>query len=121
MTLMDIGTKLVTLVKAGKNSEAMETLYDPAIVSVEAGAPPGMNRESTGLAACLEKGKAFRERHEVHGSSVMGPFPHGDRFAIFLSYELTARATNQNITMNEIAVYTVANEKIVREEFFYAM
>src|SRR5450432_3561889 len=108
MTPMDIGTKLVTLIKAGKNSEAMEAFYDPAIVSVEAGSPPGMNRESTGLAACLEKGKAFRERHEVHSATVMGPFPHGDRFAIFLSYELTARATNQKMTMNEVALYTVA-------------
>src|SRR5882757_1886213 len=112
MTPMEIGTKLVALVKAGKNSEAMETLYDPAIVSVEAGSPPGMNRESTGLAACLEKGKMFRERHEVRSSSVQGPFPNGDRFAIFLSYELTQRATNQQMTMNEVAVYTVANDKI---------
>jgi len=32
----EIGKKLVELCKAGKNAEAMDTLYSPNIVSVEA-------------------------------------------------------------------------------------
>ena len=34
---------------------------------------------------------------------------------------ITQKATNKRMTMDEIALYTIANGKIVREEFFYAM
>src|SRR5512146_2765264 len=121
MPTFDIGTKLVALIRAGKNAEAMETLYAPTIVSIEALAPPGGNREQTGIAACLAKGKQFRERHEIHSGAAEGPYPHGDRFAVVLSYDLTDKATGQRQKMNEVAVYTVKDDKIVREEFFYQM
>ena len=51
MTTLEIGTKLVALVRAGKNPEAIESLYDPSVISVEAGAPPGQSREATGIPA----------------------------------------------------------------------
>lgn len=121
MTSTEIGTKLVELVRAGKNHEAMETLYAHDIVSVEAGAPPGQKPESTGLAACLEKSKQFGQRMEVHGATVEGPFPNGDRFAVFYNYDLTPRAGGSRQKMMEVALYTVKNDKIVREDFFYKM
>jgi hypothetical protein len=121
MTTIEIGTKLVELVRAGKNHEVMETLYAPDIVSVEAGAPPGGSPESKGVAACVAKSKQWRERMEVHGAKIEGPFPNGDRFAVFYSYDVTPRAGGPRHTMNEVALYTVKNDKIAREEFFYAM
>ncbi len=121
MTTLDIGTKLVAFINAGKNHEAIETLYAPDIVSVEAASRSGESTEVKGIAACLRKGTQFRERMDVHGITVEGPFPHGDRFAIFLNYEATPKAGGPRSTMKEIAVYTVAHDKIVREEFFYAM
>ena len=120
MTPKDIGTKLIELVKAGKAHEAIETLYAPNIVSVEAEAPPGQSREVTGIAACLEKGKKFRERMEVHSQNADGPYPHGDRFAVVLRYEVTP-VGEARTTISEVAVYTVKDDKIVREEFFYSM
>ena len=36
MTTLEVGKKLVELCKQGKNQEAMDTLYAPDIVSVEA-------------------------------------------------------------------------------------
>jgi len=121
MTPAEIGTKLIELVKAGKAHEAIETLYAPNIVSVEAAAPPGQSPEVTGITACLEKGKQFRERMEVHKQDADGPYPHGDRFAVVLRYEVTPRASGARTTMSEVAVYTVKDDKIVREEFFYSM
>jgi hypothetical protein len=121
MTTIDTGTKLVALIKAGKNHEAIEALYAPDIVSVEAMSRAGESTEVTGIAACLGKGKQFRERMEVHALTVEGPFPHGDRFAIFLSYEATPKAGGARTTMKEIAVYTVVHDKIAKEEFFYGM
>jgi len=121
MTALEIGTKLVDLVKAHKNHEAMETLYHPNIVSVEAGAPGGQNPEAKGIPACLEKGKQFAQRMEVHGGNVDGPFPNGNRFAVFYDYDVTPRAGGERFRLKEVALYTVEGDKIVREEFFYKM
>jgi ketosteroid isomerase-like protein len=121
MTTKEIGTKLVELCKANKNAEAMQTLYATDIVSVEAGAPPGQEATQRGLPACLAKGKHWVEAHEVHSAKVEGPFPHGDRFAVMFDYDITRRADNKRFQMKEVALYTVANDKITREEFFYSM
>lgn len=121
MTTLEIGTTLVGLVRAHKNHEAMETLYAPDIVSVEAGAPPGGSPEVKGVKACLDKGKQWEARMEVHSGKVDGPYPNGDRFAVTYEYDVTPRAGGARFVMREVAVYTVANDKIVREEFFYAM
>jgi len=119
MTPFEIGTKLVALCQAGNAAEAITTLYAPNIVSVEALALPGGERESTGIPACLEKGKAFRDRHEIHSASIAGPFPHDERFAVVFRYDATVRATGHREEMSEVALYTVKSGKIVREEFFY--
>jgi len=121
MNAVDVGKKLVALCREGKSAEVMETLYDTGIVSVEAVAFAGGSRETTGVAACIEKGKHWRENHEIHSAKVEGPFPHDDRFAVFFSYDVTQKASKQRIKMDEVAIYTVKNGKIVREEFFYNM
>lgn len=119
MTTKDIGQKLVDLCKAGKNHEAMKSLYAENIVSVEAGAPPCRSAEVTGLAACLAKSEQWVATTEVHGNKVDGPFPLGDRFAVIFEMDITRRPENRRFVMKEIAIYTVKNDKIVREEFFY--
>jgi hypothetical protein len=121
MTALEIGTKLVDLCKAGKNQEAMETLYHPNIVSIEAGGPPGQSTEAKGLPACVEKGKQFRQRMDVHSGTVDGPYPHGNRFAVMFDYDVTPRAGGERFHMKEIALYTLEGDKIIREEFFYKM
>ena len=121
MTTLDIGKQLVELCRVGKHHDAMETLYAPDIVSVEAAAPPGQPAEMKGLAACLAKGKGWSEAHEIHKAEVDGPYPHGDRFAVVFKYDITRKADNQRFPLHEVALYTVQNDKIVREEFFYAM
>lgn len=121
MTPMEIGTKLVGLVREHRNQEAMQQLYSPNIVSVEAGAPPGGDPQTLGLPACLAKSKAWIESNEVHSGEVEGPFPHGDRFAVIFRYDITQKASGTRMKMNEVALFTVEADKIVREEFFYAM
>ena len=121
MTTNEIGQKLVDLCRAGKNAEAMQTLYATDIVSVEAAARPGRAAETTGLPACLAKGKEFAEDAEVHSAKVEGPFPNGDRFAVVFDYDITRRSLGgKRFRMQEVALYTVKNDKIIREEFFYS-
>ncbi|HEX4416754.1 MAG TPA: nuclear transport factor 2 family protein [Kofleriaceae bacterium] len=119
MTTFEVGKKLVELCNQGKNHEVMETLYSPDIVSVEAASMPGMPAESRGLAAVRAKSEAWGAAHEVHSATVEGPFPNGDRFVVRFTYDITNKPTNKRHKMDEMALFTVKGDKIVREEFFY--
>ena len=119
-----VGEKLVALCKEGKNMEAIETLYSPEIVSIEAMEGGDMPSEMSGIGAIKGKNEWWYANHEVHSGSVEGPFPHRDRFAVKFGYEVTAKSgpmQGQRFKMEEVGLYTVKNGKIVREEFFYAM
>ena len=121
MTTLEIGKQLVELCNAGKGDEAIEKLYSPDIVSVEAGAPPGQSPEKVGIEAIRGKAQWWRNAHDIHSSSAVGPYPNGDRFAVVFEFDVTFKERNQRFTMKEVALYTVKNDKIVREEFFYSM
>lgn len=121
---MNVGKKLVELCREGKAGEAMDTLYDASIVSVEAGSPGGGPASVEGMEAVKAKAAWFEGAHEIHGIGVEGPFPNGDRFIVRFKYDVTAKAgpmAGQRFILDEGALYTVAEGKIVKEEFFYSM
>ena len=119
MTTFEVGKKLVELCKQGKNAECIETMYADDIVAIEAGAPPGQQRETRGKQGILGKSKWFRENNEIHAATVTGPWPHDDRFIVTFHYDLTRKGESKRTTLDEAALYTVKDGKIVREEFFY--
>ncbi len=122
MDAKEVGTKLVELCKQGKNMEAVETLYDHDIVSVEAQATPAMPAEMKGIGAIRGKHEWRGANHEIHSASAEGPFVNGDRFAAIFQYDVTAKdgpMKGNRFTMREVALYTVEDGKVVREEFLY--
>ena len=121
MTTKEIANTLVQLCSKGQFAEATEQLYSPDIVSMEAGAPPGQSRESKGLAAVKAKGDWWVANHEVHSVTVEGPLVAGSHFAVAFKMDVTFKPQARRFTMEEIAVYKVADGKIVYEEFFYSM
>ena len=121
MTTQEVADTLVKLCSQGKFQEAMEQLYAPDIVSMEAGAPPGQSRESKGIEAVKAKGEWWMTNHEVHSSKLEGPLVAGSHFAVTFKMEVTFKPEKRRFAMEEVAVYKVANGKIVYEEFFYAM
>ena len=121
MTIQEVADKLVKLCSDGKFEEATETLYAGDVVSMEAGAPPGGSRESKGLDAVKAKGKWWVENHEVHSSKVEGPLVGATHFAVVFKMDVTFKPKGQRFQMEEVAVYQVADGKIVYEEFFYKM
>ena len=121
MKTMEIARQLAELCRTGKNEEALNTLFAENVVSVEAGAPPGMEREAKGLAAVKAKGEWWRANHEIHSASVSGPWPHDDKFVVGFTYDVTNKPSGNRMVMNEVGLYYVQNGKIVREEFFYEM
>jgi len=121
MTTQEVADKLVQLCSKGKFQEAVEALYSPDIVSMEAGAPPGQSRESKGLEAVKAKGDWWVANHEVHSATVEGPLVAGSHFAVTFKLDVTFKPQSKRFTMEEVAVYKVADGKVVYEEFFYNM
>src|SRR5579863_870886 len=118
MTTREVADKLVKHCSEGKFHEALE-FYSPDIVSMEASAPPGQSRESKGLAAVKAKGEWWTANHEVHAVTVEGPLVAGAHFAVVYKMDVTFKPKGRRFPMEEVAVYKVADGKIVHEEFFY--
>jgi ketosteroid isomerase-like protein len=119
MSTLELAKKFVLLCQQHKDSEALLTMFDKDAVSVEAAAMPNMPQEMRGIPAIQQKGKWWVENHEIHSATVDGPYPNGDRFAVCFSYDVTRKASGERIQMDEVALYTVRDGRIVREEFFY--
>ncbi len=122
-SLKEIADQLVAHCRNHTEEEGLSTLYAQDAVSVEASCMPGTDsRESAGLDAIRGKHEWWNNSMEMHGGSVSDPMLHGDdRFAVVFEADVTEKASGNRMQMKEVAIYHVANGKIVREEFFYAM
>lgn len=121
MTTQEVADQLVKLCSEGKMEEAMKSLYSSDIVSMEAGAPPGQSREAKGIEAVIAKGQWWIANHEVHSAAVEGPLVAGSHFSVVFRFDVTFKPQSRRFKMEEVAVYKVADGKIVYEEFFYTM
>jgi hypothetical protein len=119
MSTNEIAKKYVELCKEGKNGECLDTLFAKDAISVEAHAMAGGDRTAKGLDAIRGKSKWWTDNHTVHKAEVFGPYPHDERFAVRFVYDVTNKPSGQRFTMDEVALFTVANGKITKEEFFY--
>lgn len=120
MNTTEVAVELVTLCKKGEFTKAMTTLYGKDIVSVEPMAMPPMPAETRGYDAVMKKGEWWTSNHEIHGMKVEGPFVHGEQFIVKFDMDVTNKPSGKRMQMSETGLYTVANGKVVREEFFYA-
>lgn len=121
---LEVGKQLVALCNEGKNMEAMEKLYAPNIVSIEPMGMPNMPARQEGIDAIRKKSEWWYANHEIHSGHSEGPYPHGDRFIVHFKYDVTPKAgpmANKRMKIDETALYTVKDGKIVQEEFFYDM
>jgi ketosteroid isomerase-like protein len=116
-----IAHELVALCRAGRNSEAIEKFYAPDIVSVEPVGNEQMPAELSGIAAVRGKNEWWEANNEVHSVEVNGPLVGDDQFAVQYTFDVTAKPSGQRIQNTEVALYTVKDGKIVREQFFYHM
>lgn len=119
---MAVGTRLVEMCREGRNLEAIAELYGEGIESCEVMAPDGMDTVTRGRDGVLAKNEWWLANHEVHEKTIDGPYPHGDRFAVVMAYDITPGCgpmEGQRFTMREVGLYTVSGGKIVKEEFFY--
>ena len=120
-TTAAIAHELVALCRASRNSEAIEKFYAPNILSIEPVGNEQMPAEMSGIKAVRGKNEWWEANNEVHAVEVNGPFVGEDQFAVQYTFDVTFKPTSQRIQNTEVALYTVKDGKIVREQFFYHM
>jgi hypothetical protein len=111
------------LCKQGKHFEVMRTMYVPEMVSVE-----GDGKETVGKEAVIHKSEVFQGNNAITGQDLRGPFFCGDanassgKFTVYTSITFTpktGKGSGESQTHEEVGLYTVKNDTITREEFFY--
>ena len=112
MTTEEVAKKVVELVRRQAWYEALDTLYDNDIVSVEATAP-----ESRGKETVRDKVDWWVNAMQVHSFTASEPFVAHDRFVVQYDADVTEKESKQKRKMSEVGVYTVKGGKIVGEEF----
>jgi|SRR5687768_6375418 len=121
---LEVGRRLVELCRQGKNLEAVDTLYDKNIVSVDAHGDEHMPARMEGIDKIRGKNQWWLDNHQIHSAEVKGPYPHGDRFIVWMRYDITPTSgpyQGKRMQVEEAGLYTVRDGKFVHEEFFYHM
>ena len=124
MSAIEIGTRLVSLCNDGKSLEAVDSLYAPDIVSIEGSGGDGpIPQRMEGIEAVRGKTEWWLGAHEIHTNSAAGPFVghREDQFAVLFEMDVTNKESGERTAMSEVALYTIADGKIVQEEFLYRM
>ena len=121
--LKTVASRLVQYCRNNDTATCLDELYAPDAVSVEALAADGeSSAHMIGVGAIKKKHEWWYGLMEVHAGTVDGPYLHGDhRFSVIFEIDATNRETGVRSRMKEVAVYTLAAGKIVREEFYYAL
>jgi ketosteroid isomerase-like protein len=116
MATKDVAEGLVRLCKEGKFEEAIREYYSEKIVSVE---PSGDPATVTGIAAVIGKAEWWHANFDVHSMEVSEPYVNGHHFAVRFILDATFKPAGKRSTMDEIALYTVEEGKIVHEMFLF--
>ena len=119
-----MGTKetaddIVGMIKVGEFDACGQKYWADDVVSVEPGGPPGMDPVSKGKAAVEAKSKWWSDNHETQGIEVEGPYVNGDQFTCRFRMKVKVKASGEVMDMDEHALYTLKDGKIVEERFFY--
>lgn len=117
MNTEEIGKKVVELVRKQAWHEAVETLYDKDVISVEAYSAGGGPTETRGIDGVRGKVDWWLDAMEVHSFEADGPFVARDRFVVKYDADVSDKKTKARRKLSEVGVYTVKDGKIVREEF----
>jgi ketosteroid isomerase-like protein len=114
-----VAQELVALCRARRNLDAIDKLYSPKIVSIEPVGSPQMPAEMSGIDAIRGKNEWWFANNELHSTEANGPFVGEGQFAVQYTFDASFKPTGQRNKMTEMALYTVKDGKIVREQFFY--
>ncbi len=121
MTTQETAARYHELISQRKFIEIQDTLYDENVVcqEPEKAALMGLAVFTNGREAIKAKGIARRATIEtIHSYSCSEPIVAGEFFSVVLKQEVTFKG-KPRVAIEEIGVFQVKNEKIVKEQFFY--
>ena len=119
MDLSEIARELVVANRENRVDGFLDAHYAEDVVSAEP--RPGANglQVTETLEQLRQKHAWWSENMEVHSMTVDGPWlQHPDRFAVRFETDATNRSDASRSHVSEVAVYTVREGRIAREEFF---
>ena len=117
MTTQQLAERLVALCREAKWEAAQRELFADDAISVEPAATPLFDKQTTGLAAIIEKGHKFDSLIEkLHSLSVSEPVVAGNSFACTMNMDVTMKGQGR-MNMTELCVYEVKDGKIISEQF----
>ena len=118
--LVKLGQVFVQAMRNRRGIAHVDEVYAENAESVEAVVPPGRDmRIAKGRGAIKAKREDWVATHDIHKLDADGPFVHPpNQFGVRFEAKVTQKATGRQMTLRELAVYTVEDGKIVREEFF---
>lgn len=116
MNTQDLANQLVSWYNAGEEERCYQELYSPNIVSIETN---GEFDDAVGMEAVAKKGEWWNENFEVHSTEASDPVVADNWFSVRFDMDTTHRPSGYRSKSSEIAVFQVADGKIVREQFFY--
>ena len=120
MSTESIANQYVNWSREGMNFEIIDGLYADNIVSQEMPNWPGQT-VTEGIKAVMEKNENWMANvEEFHSSTVSDPIVAGNHFTVRMDFDVTFKDQGR-IQMEEVAVFEVKDDKIVREQFFYDM
>lgn len=120
MSVRTIGAKFIELCGQGKHFDFMRGYYAPEMVSVE-----GDGQETAGKEAVIRKSSDFQDTVNFVSQELRGPFFCGDdmsasgRFGVHMTFEFALKADGIRFKREELGIYTVKNDIVIREEFYY--
>lgn len=118
--LMTVAQTLVAYCQKGDSARVLDELFHENAVSVEAADLSGAGVETAGLGAIRGKHEWWDNAFDLHSANAEGPFLHGaNAFGVIFEMDATNKETGERNAMRELAIYTVNDGKIVREEFYY--
>jgi len=124
MGVLEIGQTMVKAVNGGRESEWQFVMdhYADDIVSIEGADGGDMPARMEGMDAIKGKHEWWYANNDVHGTTVEGPYIglRDDQFILRFTMEMTPNG-GERTQMVETAIFTVRDDKIAQEEYFYLM
>lgn len=111
----ELGKTLVELFNQNKADEWIKGVWSRDVESIE-----GTGQVARGRDQILAKWDWWTSNHEVLGASAEGPYVGATGFAVKFQLNVKDKSTGGDMNMTEVAVYSVKDGKITREEFMYS-
>jgi SnoaL-like protein len=115
---LEVALQFTELLRSGNSAEVEERWLASGIESVEG---HGASMSWKGKKNVLAKYRDWEAQNEFVDSTIEGPWVGATGFAVRFVGQVLDKATGERHPMEEIAVYTVRDGKVVREEFHFAV